>query len=93
MDSLVTDDLEAGDGQKLSVVAYGALLDMILRGTIAAGEPSVASPFASTPLIASMIRPISPPDAMRLAEAPSCWVAATRTRTCSRSPGAITCAR
>ena len=25
--------------QKLSVVAYGALLDMILRGAIAAGEP------------------------------------------------------
>src|SRR5260370_39124688 len=39
MDTLVADDLAAGDGQKLSVVAYGALLDMILRGTIAAGEP------------------------------------------------------
>jgi DNA-binding GntR family transcriptional regulator len=39
MDTLVADDLVAGDGQKLSVVAYGALLDMILRGTIAAGEP------------------------------------------------------
>src|SRR5258708_32868358 len=39
MDQLVADDLAAGDGQKLSVVAYGALLDMILRGTIAAGEP------------------------------------------------------
>src|SRR5258708_27602689 len=39
MDTLVADDLETGDGQKLSVVAYGALLDMILRGTIAAGEP------------------------------------------------------
>src|SRR6266478_4014996 len=39
MDTLVSDDLAAGDGQKLSVVAYGALLDMILRGTIAAGEP------------------------------------------------------
>jgi DNA-binding GntR family transcriptional regulator len=39
MDSLVPDDLEAGDGQTLSVVAYGALLDMILRGTIAPGEP------------------------------------------------------
>src|SRR5258708_37368377 len=37
MDTLVADDLAAGDGQKLSVVAYGALLDMILRGTIAAG--------------------------------------------------------
>ena len=39
MDTLVADDLAAGDGQKLSDVAYGALLDMILRGTIAAGEP------------------------------------------------------
>src|SRR3981189_806002 len=39
MDTLVADDLAAGDGQKLSVVAYGALLDMILRGTIAPGEP------------------------------------------------------
>ena len=39
MDTLVSDDLAAGDGQKLSVVAYGALLDMILRGAIAAGEP------------------------------------------------------
>src|SRR5260370_18326971 len=39
MDTLVSDDLAASDGQKLSVVAYGALLDMILRGTIAAGEP------------------------------------------------------
>jgi DNA-binding GntR family transcriptional regulator len=39
MDTLVADDLLAGDGQKLSVVAYGALLDMILRGTIAPGEP------------------------------------------------------
>jgi DNA-binding GntR family transcriptional regulator len=38
MDTLTPDDLEAGDGQKLSVVAYGALLDMILRGVIAAGE-------------------------------------------------------
>ena len=39
MDTLVPEDLAAGDGQTLSVVAYGALLDMILRGTIAAGEP------------------------------------------------------
>src|SRR5258708_7561286 len=39
MDTLVSDDVGAGDSQKLSVVAYGALLDMILRGTIAAGEP------------------------------------------------------
>jgi DNA-binding GntR family transcriptional regulator len=39
MDTLVLDDLEAGDSRKLSVVAYSALLDMILRGTIAAGEP------------------------------------------------------
>src|SRR3979411_1304166 len=39
MDTLVADDLAAGDGQKLSVVAYGALLDMILRGAIAPGEP------------------------------------------------------
>ena len=39
MDTLALDDLDAGDGQKLSVVAYGALLDMILRGEIAAGEP------------------------------------------------------
>ena len=38
MDTLVADDLVAGDGQKLSVVAYGALLDMILRGAIAPGE-------------------------------------------------------
>jgi DNA-binding GntR family transcriptional regulator len=38
MDTLTPDDLDAGDGQKLSVVAYGELLDMILRGTIAAGE-------------------------------------------------------
>ena len=39
MDSLVLDDLEAGETRKLSVVAYGALLDMILRGALAAGEP------------------------------------------------------
>src|SRR6266702_1954974 len=32
MDTLVSDDLAAGDGQKLSVVAYGALLAMVLRG-------------------------------------------------------------
>jgi DNA-binding GntR family transcriptional regulator len=38
MDTLITEDLEAGDGQKLSVVAYAALLDMILRGAIVAGE-------------------------------------------------------
>src|SRR6202035_2091913 len=38
MDTLLSEDLESGDGQKLSVVAYGAVLDMILRGTIAAGE-------------------------------------------------------
>ena len=42
MDTLVADDLAAGDGQKLSVVAYGALLDMILRGAIAAGEAQAA---------------------------------------------------
>ena len=39
MDTLLSEDLESGDSQKLSVVAYGAVLDMILRGTIAAGEP------------------------------------------------------
>jgi DNA-binding GntR family transcriptional regulator len=39
MDTLASDDLAAGDGRKLSVVAYGALLEMILRGTIAPGEP------------------------------------------------------
>jgi len=39
MDTLVPSDLEQVEGQKLSVVAYGALLDMILRGAIAAGEP------------------------------------------------------
>jgi DNA-binding GntR family transcriptional regulator len=39
MDTLVPGDLEQGEGQKLSAVAYGALLDMILRGAIAAGEP------------------------------------------------------
>ncbi|MBY0322470.1 MAG: GntR family transcriptional regulator [Reyranella sp.] len=39
MDTLAPDDLEPGEGQKLSVVAYGALLDMILRGAIGAGEP------------------------------------------------------
>jgi DNA-binding GntR family transcriptional regulator len=39
MDTLAPDDLEQGEGQRLSVVAYGALLDMILRGAIAAGEP------------------------------------------------------
>src|SRR5580693_9732635 len=39
MDTLVGYVLSAGDGQKLSVVAYAALLDMILRGTIAPGEP------------------------------------------------------
>ena len=39
MDTLVPDILDAGDGQKLSVVAYGAVLDMILRGALAAGEP------------------------------------------------------
>ena len=38
MDALAPDDLAVGDGRKLSVVAYVALLDMILRGTIAAGE-------------------------------------------------------
>src|SRR5260370_39509836 len=47
MDTLVPDDLETGDGQKLSVVAYGALLDMILRGTIAAGEPVTERPIAA----------------------------------------------
>lgn len=39
MDTLVPDGLEQGESRKLSVVAYGALLDMILRGAIAAGEP------------------------------------------------------
>jgi DNA-binding GntR family transcriptional regulator len=39
MDTLAPDDLAAGDGRKLSVVAYGALLEMILTGTIAPGEP------------------------------------------------------
>jgi DNA-binding GntR family transcriptional regulator len=39
MDTLVPDILDVGDGQKLSVVAYGAVLDMILRGALAAGEP------------------------------------------------------
>ena len=39
MDTLVPGDLEQGEGRKLSAVAYGALLDMILRGAIAAGEP------------------------------------------------------
>ena len=39
MDTLVPNDVEQGEGQKLSGVAYGALLDMILRGAIAAGEP------------------------------------------------------
>src|SRR5260370_37046100 len=49
MDTLVSDDLAAGDGQKLSVVAYGALLDMILRGTIAAGEPGTERLIAARP--------------------------------------------
>jgi len=38
MDTLVPDSLESGDGQKLSVVAYGAVLDMILRGVLNSGE-------------------------------------------------------
>jgi len=38
MDTLITEDLDPGDGQKLSVMAYTALLDMILRGAIVAGE-------------------------------------------------------
>src|SRR5262245_23590989 len=38
MDTRVPGDLEQGESQKLSVVAYGALLDMILRGSIAPGE-------------------------------------------------------
>ena len=38
MDTLLPDEVESGDGQKLSVVAYGAVLDMILRGAIPAGE-------------------------------------------------------
>jgi DNA-binding GntR family transcriptional regulator len=38
MDTLLSEDAGSGDTQKLSVVAYGALLDMILRGAIAAGE-------------------------------------------------------
>ncbi len=38
MDTLITENLEAGESQKLSVVAYTALLDMILRGAIVAGE-------------------------------------------------------
>src|SRR5258708_18915986 len=58
MDTLVPDDLAAGDGQKLSVVAYGALLDMILRGTIAAGGPATPPPVAG-PLRRS--RPPPPP--------------------------------
>ena len=39
MDTLVREGVEQGDNQKLSAVAYGAVLDMILRGAIAAGEP------------------------------------------------------
>ena len=39
MDTLAPADVEQSEGQRLSVVAYGALLDMILRGAIAAGEP------------------------------------------------------
>ena len=38
MDTLAPDDLDAGNGQKLSVVAYGAVLDMILRGVLNSGE-------------------------------------------------------
>jgi len=38
MDTLFGDTLDSGDGQKLSGVAYAALLDMILRGSIAAGD-------------------------------------------------------
>ena len=38
MDSLTPEDPDTGDSQRLSVVAYGALLDMILRGAIVAGE-------------------------------------------------------
>ena len=38
MDTLLSEDAGAGDTQKLSVVAYGALLDMILRGAVPAGE-------------------------------------------------------
>src|SRR5258707_12801542 len=54
MDTLVSDDLAASDGQKLSVVAYGALLDMILRGAIAAGEP------VTEPLIAVRLGTLAP---------------------------------
>src|SRR3979490_778722 len=49
MDALVPDDLEAGDGRKLSAVAYSALLDMILRGTIAAGGTGAARRAALLP--------------------------------------------
>lgn len=38
MDTLIPQETGTGDSQKLSVVAYLALLDMILRGTLAAGE-------------------------------------------------------
>src|SRR5260370_42156374 len=49
MDTLVPDDLAAGDGQKLLVVAYGALLDMVLRGTIAAGGTRGPTPGPGPP--------------------------------------------
>src|SRR5260370_29340115 len=49
MDTLVPDDLAAGDGQKLSGVAYGALLGMILRGPIAAGGPATDTLGAARP--------------------------------------------
>ena len=39
MDGLLSQiDVDKADGKKLSAVAYGALLDMILRGSIAPGE-------------------------------------------------------
>ena len=48
MDTLIQDEVEAGDSQKLSVVAYSALLDMILRGAIAAGEMVTERQIASS---------------------------------------------
>src|SRR5258708_20383394 len=62
MDTLVSDDVGAGDSQKLSVVAYGALLDMILRGTIAAGEPRTERPI---PARLGLARPPPPAPARR----------------------------
>src|SRR5258708_10780130 len=62
MDTLVPDDLVAGDGQKRSVVAYGALLDMILRGTIAAGGPATERLHAARlALSPTPLRHVAPP--------------------------------